>query len=76
MAEEKVVVVTGAAAGGLGSEIVGQLSARGAFVLATDLNEKALHEAASKRKSRGEIVAHPANITDRAAVEGVISGCD
>jgi NAD(P)-dependent dehydrogenase (short-subunit alcohol dehydrogenase family) len=71
MAEERVVVVTGAA-GGLGSEIVGQLSARGALVLATDLNEKALHESASKRKSRGEIVAHPANITDCAAVEGVI----
>ncbi len=71
MAEEKVVVVTGAA-GGLGSEIVGQLSARGALVLATDLNEKALRETAAKRKSRGEIVAYPANITERAAVEGVI----
>jgi NAD(P)-dependent dehydrogenase (short-subunit alcohol dehydrogenase family) len=71
VAEEKVVIVTGAA-GGLGSEVVGQLSARGALVLATDLNEKALRETAAKRKSRGEIVAHPANITERAAVEGVI----
>jgi NAD(P)-dependent dehydrogenase (short-subunit alcohol dehydrogenase family) len=71
VAEEKVVVVTGAS-GGLGSEIIGQLSARGALVVATDLNEKALRESASKRKSRGEIVAHPADITDRAAVEGLI----
>jgi NAD(P)-dependent dehydrogenase (short-subunit alcohol dehydrogenase family) len=71
MADERVVIVTGAA-GGLGSEIVEQLSARGVAVLATDLNEKALRESVSKRQSRGEVVAHPANITDRAAVEGVI----
>jgi len=71
VAEEKVVVVTGAA-GGLGSEIVRQLSARGAVVLATDLNEKALRDCAAERKSRGEIVVHPANITDPAAVKGLI----
>ena len=71
MAEDKVVVVTGAA-GGLGSEIVGQLSARGAVVLATDLNEKALRDCAAERKSRGEIVVHPANITDPAAVKRLI----
>ena len=71
MAEERVVVVTGAA-GGLGSEIVGLLSDRGVAVLATDLSETALRETAAKRQSRGEIVIHPANITDRAAVDGVI----
>ena len=71
MAENKVVIVTGAA-GGLGSEIVGQLSARGASVLATDLNEKALRDCAAERKSRGEIVVHPANITDPAAVKGLV----
>jgi NAD(P)-dependent dehydrogenase (short-subunit alcohol dehydrogenase family) len=71
VAEEKVVVVTGAA-GGLGSEIVGQLSARGAKVLATDLDQEALRDCAVKRRSHGEIVVHPANLTDRAAVEGLI----
>ena len=71
MAEAKVAVVTGAA-GGLGAEIAGQLSARGATVLATDLNEKALRDCAAKRKSRGEIVAHPADITDPDAVKGLI----
>jgi NAD(P)-dependent dehydrogenase (short-subunit alcohol dehydrogenase family) len=69
--EEKVVIVTGAA-GGLGSEIVGQLSARGARVLATDLNEKALRDCAAERKSGGEIIAHPGNITDPADVKGLI----
>lgn len=71
MAEEKVVVVTGAA-GGLGSEIVGQLSARGAAVLATDLNEKALRACAAERKSRGEIAVHPADLSDPADVKGLI----
>ena len=71
MAEEKVVVVTGAA-GGLGSEIVGQLSARGAAVLATDLSEKALRACAAERKSRGEIGVHPADLSDPADVKGLI----
>ena len=71
MAEAKVAIVTGAA-GGLGAEIAGQLSARGANVLATDLNEKALRDCATKRKSRGEIVAHPADITKPDAVKGLI----
>ena len=71
MAEERVVAVTGAA-GGLGSEIVGLLSNSGVAVLATDLSETALRETAAKRQSRGEIVIHQANITDRVAVDGVI----
>jgi NAD(P)-dependent dehydrogenase (short-subunit alcohol dehydrogenase family) len=71
VAEAKVAIVTGAA-GGLGAEIAGQLSARGANVLATDLNEKALRDCATKRKSRGEIVAHPADITKPDAVKGLI----
>lgn len=71
MAEERVVIVTGAA-GGLGAEIVGQLSDRGVSVLATDLNETALRETAAKRQSRGEIVALSADVTDRASVDGII----
>jgi NAD(P)-dependent dehydrogenase (short-subunit alcohol dehydrogenase family) len=71
VAEAKVAIVTGAA-GGLGAEIAAQLSARGANVLATDLNEKALRDCAAKRKSRGEIVSHPADITKPDAVKGLI----
>lgn len=71
MAQERVVIVTGAA-GGLGSEIVGLLSARGVAVLATDLDGAVLDDHAAKRRSRGEVVAHAADVTDPGAVEGLV----
>ncbi len=71
MAEERVVIATGAA-GGLGSRGVAQLSARGVRVLAVDLNEDGLNEVASRQNGGGEIVAHAADVTDEDDVKGFI----
>ena len=76
MAEAKVAIVTGAA-GGLGAEIAGRLSTRAAPMCWLRTSTKRLCATApQKRKSRGEIVAHPADITKPDAVKEPDSGGD
>jgi NAD(P)-dependent dehydrogenase (short-subunit alcohol dehydrogenase family) len=60
------VIVTGAA-GGLGSATVEALAARGADVLAVDLDAEGL-----ERLAGDSVVPHPADVTDAAAVEGFV----
>lgn len=71
MSEERVVIVTGAA-GGLGSRAATKLSARGARVLAVDLNADGLEEVAG-RATHGEIVAHAADVTSDDDVRGFVA---
>ncbi len=71
MAEERVVIATGAA-GGLGSRAVAQLSARGVRVIAVDLNAEGLEKVAGSANGGGEIVPHPADVTNEDDVKGFI----
>lgn len=71
MAEERVVIVTGAA-GGLGSQAVAQLSDRGARVVAVDIDADRL-EAVAAGANGGEVVAHPADVTKEDDVKGFIA---
>ena len=66
----KSAVVTGAA-GGLGSTTVELLAARGARVLAVDLDEEGLERLADVAGD-GAVVAHVADAADAAAVEAYI----
>ncbi len=63
------IIVTGAA-GGLGSRTVAALAARGAPVLAVDLDAAALERALDELA--GEIVPHTCDVTDSAAVAGAV----
>jgi NAD(P)-dependent dehydrogenase (short-subunit alcohol dehydrogenase family) len=63
------VLVTGAA-GGLGAATIAALAARGAGVLAVDLNRDALSRAV--RDAGGEVAAHVADVTDAAAVGAAV----
>lgn len=71
MAEERVVIATGAA-GGLGSKAVEQMSARGVRVIAVDLNEDGLQAVAGNANGGGEVVPHAADVTNEDDVKGVI----
>ena len=71
MAEERVVIATGAA-GGLGSKAVEQLSARGVRVIAVDLNADGLEEVAARANGGGEIIAHAADVTNEDDVKGFV----
>jgi NAD(P)-dependent dehydrogenase (short-subunit alcohol dehydrogenase family) len=71
MSEERVVIVTGAA-GGLGSQAVAQLSARGVRVLAVDINAEGLEPVVAAADG-GEVVAHAADVTQDEDVRGFIS---
>jgi NAD(P)-dependent dehydrogenase (short-subunit alcohol dehydrogenase family) len=64
------VIVTGAA-GGLGTATVAALAARGAQVLAVDLDPEGLERCVAG--AGGEVVAHPADVTDETAVAGFVA---
>jgi NAD(P)-dependent dehydrogenase (short-subunit alcohol dehydrogenase family) len=72
MSEERVVIATGAA-GGLGSQAVKRLSARGIRVIAVDVNADGLEQVASAEDGGGEIVAHPADVTSEDDVKGFVT---
>lgn len=67
---DKAAVVTGAAAG-IGRSIVEQLSAGGAQVLCTDLDEAGLDEL---KVAMPELETIPLNMTDESDVERLVSG--
>ena len=71
MAEERVVVVNGAA-GGLGSHAVEQLSARGVCVVAVDLDAGRLEGLKGRAQTDGEIVTFAGDVTDEGAVRSFI----
>lgn len=67
--QDKVFAVTGAS-GGIGSEIVLALLARGAKVAAVDLKEDGLRQLQQKAgKKASSVTIHTLNITDRVAVD-------
>lgn len=66
--QDKVFVVTGAG-GGIGSQIVSVLLARGAKVAAVDLKEEALQTLKQSVGNSKDLSVHSTNITDRTAVE-------
>lgn len=66
--QNSVVIVTGAASG-MGREMAVQAAAKGAAVIATDINSRGLEETREMaRKQEGEIEIHPLNVADREAV--------
>lgn len=65
----RVAIVTGAA-GGIGAEIVVAFAQQGARVLAVDLDGEAVAEMAAAFD--GNVSAHSADVTDYAAVEGMV----
>lgn len=66
------VIVTGAA-GGLGVATVRALVARGARVLAVDLDREGLDRCVAEATGAGEAVPHVADVTDEAAVAGLVA---
>jgi NAD(P)-dependent dehydrogenase (short-subunit alcohol dehydrogenase family) len=71
---DKVVVVTGAARG-LGECLLRTLAARGASVIAADVREEMLGRAcAAVRENGGEAEPRKVDVTDPAAVDGLIDG--
>ncbi len=67
---DKVFVVTGGG-NGIAREVVLRLLALGGRVAAVDLNEKGLQETAALANAGNRLSIHPANVTDRAAVEAL-----
>lgn len=67
--QNKVVVVTGASSG-IGAVLAEQLGARGARVVLVARRERELREVAAKIGERATVCV--ADVTDRAAVEGVV----
>jgi short-subunit dehydrogenase len=68
--QNKVMVVTGAG-GGIGSELVVQLIARGAKVAAVDLRQEGLQALAEKVSDKAQLSTHAVNICDKAAVSNL-----
>ncbi|MBM3678699.1 MAG: SDR family oxidoreductase [Actinobacteria bacterium] len=67
------VIVTGAA-GGLGAATVSALAARGARVLAVDLDPDGLERCVAAAKgASGEVVPHVADVTDEAVVAATVA---
>lgn len=66
----KVVVVTGAGSG-MGRELVLELLHRGARVAAVDLRAASLDETSALAAAGNRLSSHVADISDRAAVEGL-----
>lgn len=69
MFTDKVAIVTGAASG-IGKEISRALSKRGALVVLTDFNAETLAAATAEIGGRSE--SHLLDVTDAAAVEGLV----
>jgi NAD(P)-dependent dehydrogenase (short-subunit alcohol dehydrogenase family) len=71
----KVAIITGAA-GGLGAEIARNCAEEGASVVVADIRAgAALSVAESIRAAGGDAIAVPADVTDRAAVQGLLDAC-
>lgn len=70
-ANGKVWVVTGGGAG-MGRQLVLELLRRGARVAAVDLSAERLDETAALAAAAGRLSTHVVDITDRAAVEGLV----
>lgn len=69
----KALIVTGAG-GGLGASTVEALAARGASVLAVDLDRKAAERSAQGgRGLGGDVAAHAADVSDPAEVRGFVA---
>jgi short-subunit dehydrogenase len=69
--QNKTIVVTGGGSG-MGRELVLNLLAKGAKVIAIDINEKALKETAELASKEGSgLGTYTVDITDRSAVEGL-----
>lgn len=67
----RVAIVTGAARG-IGLSAAGALGREGARVLLSDIDVETLDTAVSRLKGEGlEVMAYPADVTDRAAVAGM-----
>ena len=67
----KVFVVTGGG-NGMGRQVVLGLARRGARVAAVDLDERGLAETAQLCPAQGTVSTHVVNVTDRAAVDGLV----
>lgn len=67
----KVFVVTGGG-NGMGRQVVLGLARRGARVAAVDLDERGLAETAQLSPAQGTVSTHVVNVTDRAAVDGLV----
>ncbi len=65
--QDKVIVVTGAG-GGIGSELVIELLARGAKVAAIDLKEESLQHLKEKVADNAKLSIHAVNITEKESV--------
>ena len=71
MAEERVVILTGAA-GGLGSQVLARLSARGARVVAVDVDGPALEKARDAADGGDRIVTFVGDVTDTDSVRSFV----
>ncbi|MFD7296260.1 2,3-dihydro-2,3-dihydroxybenzoate dehydrogenase [Streptomyces sp. NPDC059897] len=67
----RLALVTGAGRG-IGEAVVAALAARGARVIATDLDAEAAAKAAAPY-AEGQVVARPLDVTDAAAVEALVA---
>ena len=69
----KAFVVTGAARG-LGAAAIEALASRGCSVLAVDIDGEEVEQSAEKARSLGgDVVAHPADVSDAGAAAGMIA---
>jgi NAD(P)-dependent dehydrogenase (short-subunit alcohol dehydrogenase family) len=66
------VIVTGAG-GGLGVATVSALAARGARILAVDLDEQGLDRCAAAAQGPGAVIRHVADVTDEGAVKALVA---
>lgn len=65
--QDKVIVVTGAG-GGIGSELVTELLARGTKVAAVDLKEESLQRLKEKVAANAKLSIHAVNITEKESI--------